>query len=172
MIQSRHSSAARPDESDQLGQEEADVSTQAPPSRAVLVRWLLAVTRPVLSPLLGSTLCRSVAILSGVTLFSLGAYAAASVGLAMATSAPVPSIWPILAVMAGLSLLKAALRYAGRSSAHSSPAPPGSASPPTRAICCHEPPRTWTASRSSSPTPSPQRSRPPSLRSSCSRSSV
>ena len=112
MIQSRHSSAARPDESDQLGQEEADVSTQAPPSRAVLVRWLLAVTRPVLSPLLGSTLCRSVDLLSGVTLFSLGAYAAASVGLAMATSAPVPSIWPILAVMAGLSLLKAALRYA------------------------------------------------------------
>ena len=112
MIQSRHSSATQPNESDRLGQEEAATSTQAPPSRAVLVRWLLEVTRPVLSPLLGSTLCRTVDLLSGVTLFSLGAYAAASVGLAMATGAPVPGIWPILAVMAGLSLLKAALRYA------------------------------------------------------------
>ena len=112
MIQSRHSSATQPNESDRLGQEEAATSTQAPPSRAVLVRWLLKVTRPVLSPLLGSTLCRTVDLLSGVTLFSLGAYAAASVGLAMATGTPVPGIWPILAVMAGLSLLKAALRYA------------------------------------------------------------
>ena len=112
MIQSRHSSATQPNESDRLGQEEAATSTQAPPSRAVLVRWLLEVTRPVLSPLLGSTLCRTVDLLSGVTLFSLGAYAAASVGLAMATGTPVPGIWPILAVMAGLSLLKAALRYA------------------------------------------------------------
>ena len=112
MIQSRHSSATQPNESDRLGQEEAVTSTQAPPSRAVLVRWLLEVTRPVLSPLLGSTLCRTVDLLSGVTLFSLGAYAAASVGLAMATGTPVPGIWPFLAVMAGLSLLKAALRYA------------------------------------------------------------
>jgi len=76
------------------------------------VRWLLQVTRPVLSPLLGSTLCRITDVLSGVALFSLGAYAVAQTGLAMATGAPAPAIWPILAVMAGLSLLKAALRYA------------------------------------------------------------
>jgi len=76
------------------------------------VRWLLQVTRPVLSPLLGSTLCRITDVLSGVALFSLGAYAVAQTGLAMATGAPAPATWPILAVMAGLSLLKAALRYA------------------------------------------------------------
>ena len=51
-------------------------------------------------------------MLSGVALFSLGAYAVAQTGLAMATGAPAPAIWPILAVMVGLSLLKAALRYA------------------------------------------------------------
>ena len=51
-------------------------------------------------------------MLSGVALFSLGVYAVAQTGLAMATGAPAPAIWPILAVMVGLSLLKAALRYA------------------------------------------------------------
>ena len=82
------------------------------PSRAVLVRWLLHVTRPVLSPLLGSTLCRVTDMLSGIALFSLGAYAVASMGLAMMIGAPMPAVWTVLAVMAGLSLLKAALRYA------------------------------------------------------------
>ena len=86
--------------------------TQRHPSRATLVRWLLQVTRPVLSPLLGSTLCRITDMLSGVALFSLGAYAVAGAGLAVTTDAPAPAIWPVLAVMAGLSLLKAALRYA------------------------------------------------------------
>jgi len=76
------------------------------------VRWLLQITRPVLSPLLGSTLCRITDVLSGVALFSLGAYAVAGAGLAVTTDAPAPAIWPVLAVMAGLSLLKAALRYA------------------------------------------------------------
>jgi len=76
------------------------------------VRWLLQVTRPVLSPLLGSTLCRITDMLSGVALFSLGAYVVAGAGLAVTTDAPAPAIWPVLAVMAGLSLLKAALRYA------------------------------------------------------------
>jgi len=77
----------------------------------MLVRWLLQVTRPVLSPLLGSTLCRITDMLCGVALFSLGAYAVARAGLAMTTDAQVPAIWPVLAIMAGLSLLKAALRY-------------------------------------------------------------
>ena len=114
-IQSRRSSAPRSRAAGDSGQHRgdglADASTQAPPSRAMLVRWLLQVTRPVLSPLLGSTLCRITDMLCGVALFSLGAYAVARAGLAMTTGAPVPAIWPVLAVMAGLSLLKAALRY-------------------------------------------------------------
>jgi len=75
------------------------------------VRWLLGVTRPVLPPLLASTLCRIIDALSGVALFALGAYAVASTGLAMVNKSPVPAMWPMLTVMAGLSLLKAALRY-------------------------------------------------------------
>jgi len=75
------------------------------------VRWLLGVTRPVLPPLLASTLCRIIDALSGVALFALGAYAVASTGLAMVNKSPVPAMWPALTVMAGLSLLKAALRY-------------------------------------------------------------
>ena len=114
-IQSRRSSAPRSRAAGDSGQHRgdglADASTQAPPSRAMLVRWLLQVTRPVLSPLLGSTLCRITNMLCGVALFSLGAYAVARAGLAMTTGAPVPAIWPVLTVMAGLSLLKAALRY-------------------------------------------------------------
>ena len=94
---------------------------QERPSRTVLVRWLLHVTRPVLSPLLGSTLCRVTDLLSGIALFSLGAYAVASVGLAMMTGAPTPAIWTVLAVMAGLSLLKAVLRYAEQFLGHLAP---------------------------------------------------
>ena len=116
MTASKRSSGSRPHEdggSDRRSTTgRASSSTQRRPSRATLVRWLLQVTRPVLSPLLGSTLCRITDMLSGVALFSLGAYAVAQTGLAMATGAPAPAIWPILAVMAGLSLLKAALRYA------------------------------------------------------------
>ena len=114
-IQSRRSSAPRSraaGSGQRSGTGRADSSTQAPVSRAMLVRWLLQVTRPVLSPLLGSTLCRITDLLCGVALFSLGAYAVARAGLAMTTGAPVSAIWPVLAVMAGLSLLKAALRYA------------------------------------------------------------
>ena len=114
-MQSRRSSTPRSKAAGDSGQHHgdgrADASTQAPPSRAMLVRWLLQVARPVLSPLLGSTLCRITNMLCGVALFSLGAYAVARAGLAMTTDAPVPAIWPVLAVMAGLSLLKAALRY-------------------------------------------------------------
>ena len=115
-IQSRRSSAPRSRAAGGSGKRSGTgqdaASTQAPVSRAMLVRWLLQVTRPVLSPLLGSTLCRITDMLCGVALFSLGAYAVARAGLAMTTDAPVPAIWPVLAVMAGLSLLKAALRYA------------------------------------------------------------
>ena len=116
MTASKRPSGSRPHEDGRSDRRSttgrASSSTQRRPSRATLVRWLLQVTRPVLSPLLGSTLCRITDMLSGVALFSLGAYAVAQTGLAMATGAPAPAIWPILAVMAGLSLLKAALRYA------------------------------------------------------------
>ena len=115
MIRSRQSPAPR--SSDAVGSDghsattRTGSSTQERPSRATLVRWLLGVTRPVLQPLLASTLCRIIDALSGVALFALGAYAVASTGLAMVNKSPVPAMWPVLTVMAGLSLLKAALRY-------------------------------------------------------------
>ena len=115
MIRSRQSPAPR--SSDAVGSDghsattRTGSSTQERPSRATLVRWLLGVTRPVLPPLLASTLCRIIDALSGVALFALGAYAVASTGLAMVNKSPVPAMWPMLTVMAGLSLLKAALRY-------------------------------------------------------------
>ena len=116
MIRTRRSPAARPHDvgaptENAVSGNDGDSGPQRP-SRTVLVRWLLHVTRPVLSPLLGSTLCRTIDLLSGVSLFALGAYAVASMGLAMTSGAPLPAIWPVLAVMAGLSILKAALRYA------------------------------------------------------------
>ena len=116
MIRTRRSPAARPHDvgapTENAVSGNDDASGPQRPSRTVLVRWLLHVTRPVLSPLLGSTLCRTIDLLSGVSLFALGAYAVASMGLAMTSGAPLPAIWPVLAVMAGLSILKAALRYA------------------------------------------------------------
>ncbi len=116
MIRTRRSPSHRTRDVGGAGEIGADEYDRAPaqerPSRTVLVRWLLHVTHPVLSPLLGSTLCRVTDLLSGIALFSLGAYAVASVGLAMMTGAPTPAIWTVLAVMAGLSLLKAVLRYA------------------------------------------------------------
>ena len=51
------------------------------PSRPVLVAWLLGVTRPVLKPLLGSTLCRITDLLLGVGLFALGAHAVVATGV-------------------------------------------------------------------------------------------
>ena len=95
-MQSRRSSAPRSraargsEQRSGTGQDTA--SAQTPVSRAMLARWLLRVTRPVLSPLLGSTLCRITDMLCGVALFSLGAYAVARAGLAMTTGAPVPAI--------------------------------------------------------------------------------
>ena len=81
------------------------------PSRPVLIAWLLRVTRPVLKPLLGSTLCRITDLLLGVGLFALGAHAVVATGQALASGAPVPSPWPVVGAMAAMSLAKAALRY-------------------------------------------------------------
>lgn len=116
MIESWRSSVPRSRQTGRSGRQSArtraGASQQERPSRTTLVRWLIQATRPVLSPLLGSALCRTIDLLSGVALFSLGAYAVARMGLAISTGAPLPVIWPTVAVMAGLSLLKAALRYA------------------------------------------------------------
>ena len=118
MIRSRQSPAPRSSDAVESDGHSATTRTGSStqerpsrPSRATLVRWLLGVTRPVLPPLLASTLCRIIDALSGVALFALGAYAVASTGLAMVNKSPVPAMWPVLTVMAGLSLLKAALRY-------------------------------------------------------------
>ena len=97
-------------------------SSPAPaPSRRELIAWMLRVTRPVLAPLLGSTLARIADLLTGVGIFALGAWAVVVTGrhLAGAAAGPTapsapaaPSVGMIVAIMAGLSLLKAALRYA------------------------------------------------------------
>ncbi|MDO4900138.1 ABC transporter ATP-binding protein [Actinomyces sp.] len=76
-----------------------------------LLGWLLATTRPVLPPLLGSTACRVADQLAGVSLFALAAHAVAATGLALSAGGPVPALWPVAGVMAALSLLKGALRY-------------------------------------------------------------
>ena len=88
------------------------VTPAAAPGRGRLVAWLLSVTRPVLAPLLGSTACRIADLLAGVALFALGAHAVVVTAVAAAEDAPIPSPWGVLAIMAGLSALKAALRYA------------------------------------------------------------
>ena len=82
-----------------------------PPTRTVLIGWLLRVTRPVLAPLLCSTLCRVADLLLGVGLFALGAHAVVSTGTALASGGPVPSPWTVLGAMVVMSLAKGALRY-------------------------------------------------------------
>lgn len=84
----------------------------SPVPRKALASWILSVTRPVLSPLLASALCRIADLLVGVGLFALGAYTVVDLGLALAAGAPAPTPFTVLALMAGLSLLKALLRYA------------------------------------------------------------
>lgn len=90
----------------------APLPAAAPVPRGALVSWILSVTRPVLPPLLASALCRIADLLVGVGLFALGAYTVVDLGLALAAGAPAPMPWRTLALMAGLSLLKALLRYA------------------------------------------------------------
>lgn len=57
-------------------------------------------------------------MLCGVALFSLGVYIVTRAGPMMTTGAPVPAIRPVLAVVVGLSLLKAVLRYVEQSLGH------------------------------------------------------
>ena len=42
------------------------------PGRGELIAWMLRVTRPVLAPLLGSTLARIADLLAGVGVFAIG----------------------------------------------------------------------------------------------------
>ena len=60
------------------------------PTRRELVSWLLRVTRPVLTPLLGSTACRVADLLLGVGLFALAADAVVRTAAALATGEPLP----------------------------------------------------------------------------------
>lgn len=89
----------------------APAAPRPAPRRSVLIAWMLRVTRPVLAPLLGSTLCRIADLLLGVGLFALAAHAVVDTASALAAGTPVPSLWPVVAVMAAVSLAKAALRY-------------------------------------------------------------
>ncbi|WP_196717207.1 ABC transporter ATP-binding protein [Actinomyces trachealis] len=90
-------------------------NTATPPTRPELLAWLLRTTRPVLAPLAASTVCRIGDLLTGVGLYALGAYAVVATAPATATArasgTPTPSLWLVVAAMAGLSLLKAILRY-------------------------------------------------------------
>ncbi|MDO4243072.1 MAG: ABC transporter ATP-binding protein [Actinomyces sp.] len=81
------------------------------PSRRTLVAWLLSVTRPVLPPLLGSAACRVLDHLAGVGLFALAAHAVVVAALALADGRQPGAVWRTVVAMAGLSLLKALLRY-------------------------------------------------------------
>ena len=89
-----------------------------PPTRTVVIGWLLRVTRPVLAPLLCSTLCRVADLLLGVGLFALGAHAVVSTGTALASGGPVPSPWTVLGAMVVMSLAKGALRYGEQFTGH------------------------------------------------------
>ena len=84
-------------------------STQVP--RRILLSWIFRVTRPVLSPLLASSLCRIADLLAGVGLFALGAFTVVALGIDLAAGTAPAMPWKTLAFMAGLAALKALLRY-------------------------------------------------------------
>lgn len=81
------------------------------PTRRELVSWLLRVTRPVLTPLLGSTACRVADLLLGVGLFALAADAVVRTAAALAAGEPLPWLWGVVGAMVAMSLAKALLRY-------------------------------------------------------------
>ena len=60
------------------------------PSRRELIAWMLRVTRPVLAPLLGSTLARIADLLAGVGVFALGAWAVVVTGRHLAGGPAAP----------------------------------------------------------------------------------
>lgn len=74
--------------------------------RRLLIRWLAEVTRPVLSPLIGSTLLRWVSQLCDLALFFVGFTGV----LALATGQAV-NLWVLAWTLVGISLAKALTRY-------------------------------------------------------------
>lgn len=77
------------------------------PTRRELSRWMIGVTKPVLGPLVGSTLCRIFDQLLGIALLVVPATA-----LIYQNFFPARSFWlRIIAVMIGIALLKALLHY-------------------------------------------------------------
>lgn len=87
-------------------------SQPSPPSRRALIGWLLRVTRPVLAPLAGSTLCRIADLLLGCAILAIGAVAVVRAGAQAASGAAIGIPWGLAGLLALVSLLKAALRYA------------------------------------------------------------
>lgn len=93
------------------GSQEAPSAQAAPPSRRALIGWLLGVTRPVLPPLLASTLCRIADLLLGCAILAIGAVAVVDAGARAASGAHIGIPWALAGLLAMASLLKAALRY-------------------------------------------------------------
>lgn len=87
-------------------------------TRRTVATWLISVTRPVLAPLLVSTACRVTDLLAGVALFALAAASVVEAGTAIAHGQAPAALWPLLAVMAVISLLKAGLRYGEQLAGH------------------------------------------------------
>ena len=92
----------------------APSSQPSPPSRRALIGWLLRVTRPVLAPLAGSTLCRIADLLLGCAILAIGAVAVVRAGAQAASGAAIGIPWGLAGLLALVSLLKAALRQLGR----------------------------------------------------------
>ncbi|SPT53599.1 Probable ABC transporter ATP-binding protein HI_0664 [Actinomyces bovis] len=111
MNQQNHASALNPQPSAEAAAPAVPAAPDAPPPRRELLTWLLRTSRPVLAPLAASTICRIGDLLTGVVLYALGAYAVVATATGVAAGSPTPSPWRVVAVMAGLSLLKAILRY-------------------------------------------------------------
>lgn len=80
----------------------------------MIARWLIELTRPVLTPLAFSTVMRVVDKVLGIVLFALGGAYVASI----AGGDPILSPWAVVAALVALSLLKGGARYLEQFSGH------------------------------------------------------
>ncbi|MDR1152543.1 MAG: thiol reductant ABC exporter subunit CydC, partial [Bifidobacteriaceae bacterium] len=78
-------------------------------------RRLLRLARPVLAPMAWSILSRIVGLISGIAMFAVAGWA---VGAAASPSGVPPSFWVVIGVLATLSLVKGAARYAEQFAGH------------------------------------------------------
>ncbi|MDT3767975.1 ABC transporter ATP-binding protein [Gleimia hominis] len=85
------------------------MSQTQPASRRQIARWLLTVTRPVLSPLWGSTLARILDQVCALALFILPVHAVFT--LAQNPGGSGTYLWKLGGIMVALSVAKALLRY-------------------------------------------------------------